>query len=238
MIYEYRLLPILSKKILSTYEINDYIEYWGNSNSIRSKVKETNNTKTSITVFLEYIPNTLNLLLEEKLQAGDESASKTISMIENDLNSTIEFMKKKGMVHFDATKNNLLTDGQRLYFADFGLTLSSTFNLSKKERDFFDKHQTYDKCQAIWFTYGKIHNVYQSMSKLVKVNSIKPKKVKEFFKCYHSIANRMEKFFIELRTDKSKTVPYPTDIFNSLCIEADLYKKNLDSKPLIKTYPI
>jgi hypothetical protein len=45
---------------------------------------------------------------------------------------------------FDAHFDNLLTDGRLVYFADFGLALSSEFELSAEEREFLSLHRDYD----------------------------------------------------------------------------------------------
>ena len=56
------------------------------------------------------------------------------------------FMSSRGLVHFDAHFDNILTDGRQLYFADFGLALSSRFDLSAAESDFLADHLAYDHC--------------------------------------------------------------------------------------------
>jgi len=229
LMYESRIIPMLPKKQLSTSQIETYTEYWGGSDSIRTKLNAINNSESAITLFVEYIPYTLDKWIDEQLKNGSEYASKTINMIENNLNQTIEFMNSKGMLHFDATRNNILTDGQRLYFSDFGLSIFSTFNLSKEENDFFNTHKNYDQCETLWFVCGKIHNFYQIMYGLEDSKRIyvKPAQIIKFLKCYSSIAMRMEKFFNALRADKTKTVPFPVDEFNMLCLEANINKNKL-----------
>ncbi|MBY0462788.1 MAG: hypothetical protein K2Q34_06375, partial [Alphaproteobacteria bacterium] len=41
---------------------------------------------------------------------------------------------------------NILTDEKSLYFSDFGLSLSLTFDLSSTEIEFFKNHIIYDQC--------------------------------------------------------------------------------------------
>ena len=67
-------------------------------------------------------------------------------MVERELVAGTSFMNSRGLLHFDAHFENILTDGQRLYFADYGLAISSGFELSQDEADFFDRHQAYDRC--------------------------------------------------------------------------------------------
>ena len=57
-------------------------------------------------------------------------------------------MSARGLVHFDAHFDNLLTDGRQVYFADFGLALSRDFELSAEEDAFLTDHLVYDRCYA------------------------------------------------------------------------------------------
>ncbi|MEU9881214.1 hypothetical protein [Streptomyces phaeochromogenes] len=60
-------------------------------------------------------------------------------------------MNSRGLIHFDAHFENILTDGRRLYFADYGLALSSGFGLSPEHARFFEQHRTYDRCYTITY---------------------------------------------------------------------------------------
>lgn len=58
---------------------------------------------------------------------------------------TIELMRRRGLLHFDLHWENVLTDGEQLYFADLGLAISETFDLAAKEGGFLTHHaSTYD----------------------------------------------------------------------------------------------
>ena len=50
-----------------------------------------------------------------------------------------------GRVHFDAHFQIILTDGSRLFFADYGLAISSQFELTPGETAFFAEHEGYDR---------------------------------------------------------------------------------------------
>ena len=65
-------------------------------------------------------------------------------MVERELTAGTAFMNSRGLLHLDAHFQNILTDGRRLYFADYGLALSSGFDLSPQEAAFFDQNQSYD----------------------------------------------------------------------------------------------
>lgn len=49
----------------------------------------------------------------------------------------------------DAHFNNILTDGNQLFLADYGLAMSNQFQLNADERQFFDQHQNFDICTVI-----------------------------------------------------------------------------------------
>ncbi|WP_063023936.1 hypothetical protein [Nocardia niwae] len=66
-------------------------------------------------------------------------------MVERELATGTAFMNSRGLLHLDAHFENILTDGQRLYFGDYGLALSCEFDLSPAEAAFFDQNQSYDR---------------------------------------------------------------------------------------------
>jgi hypothetical protein len=49
-----------------------------------------------------------------------------------------------GFADIDAHFHNILTDGDQVYFADFGLATCDDFDLSESERRFLDEHRDYD----------------------------------------------------------------------------------------------
>jgi hypothetical protein len=86
-------------------------------------------------------------LADEPPEAGLETA---IQRVYDQWRDTASFMNERGMLHFDLNANNVLTDGERLYVADFGLALCSDFDLSPAERAFFATHVLYDRCYVNW----------------------------------------------------------------------------------------
>ncbi|TLG09041.1 hypothetical protein FEK35_16145 [Nocardia cyriacigeorgica] len=60
-------------------------------------------------------------------------------------------VNSRGLLHLDAHFGNILTDGRRLYFADYGLALSSEFDLAPEESAFFDRNQSYDRCYTVTY---------------------------------------------------------------------------------------
>ena len=130
------------------------VQFWENSSSVRDRYIAIHNPAAEIIMFLEFVPHTLLNWLLDQYQISLETFDRSLTYIEESLNQTIAFMKKQGLIHFDTHFENILTDGHRLFFTDFGLALSSDFDLDEEEAHFLADHQDYDICRAsIGFTH-------------------------------------------------------------------------------------
>lgn len=146
LMYHWRVLP--GRRPALSADLSDLDKaaaYWGGGEGIRSRIAAIADAPASIALFLEYLPYNLHDWLAAQLRAGDEAADRACAMVEADLEAGTAFMNAHGLLHFDAHFGNILTDGQRLYFADFGLALSSRFELAEEEAAFFSRHRTYDR---------------------------------------------------------------------------------------------
>ena len=97
-----------------------------------------------MTLFLEHLPHSLPEWLER-----DAAANDAIAMVERELRHTVALMNTAGLFHFDAHLDNILTDGHRLYVADFGLATSTSFELSPTEWSFVAANASHDACHTI-----------------------------------------------------------------------------------------
>lgn len=128
--------------------LENYVEYWENNAAIRNRVDSLNKATMHITLFLEYIPYNLYNWLPDQIAHEGETAENAISLVNNQLQQTTQFMNARGLMHFDAHFKNILTDGKLLYLSDFGLALSQNFELSLAEIEFFKRHHYYDQAYA------------------------------------------------------------------------------------------
>jgi hypothetical protein len=146
LMYHWRVLPDSTPLPEELADIERAVAYWGAGSQVRRRIQALQQSSASIALFLEYIPENLHQWLGTRVEAGDEAVNWACAMVERELAAGTSFMNSRGLLHFDAHFENILTDGQRLYFADYGLALSSGFELSQDEAGFFDRHQTYDRC--------------------------------------------------------------------------------------------
>jgi hypothetical protein len=140
LMYHWRVLPDSTPLPKELADVDRAVAYWGGGSQALQQ------SSASLALFLEYIPQNLHQWLGQQVEAGGKAADLACVMVERGLEAGTSFMNSRGLLHFDAHFENILTDGRRLYFADFGLATSSRFALSQEEADFFDRHQTYDRC--------------------------------------------------------------------------------------------
>lgn len=150
LMYHWRVLPDRGRPLPEELaDVDRAVAHWGGGAEIRNRIEALQQSSAALMLFLEYIPQTLHDWLGVQMEADDEAAERACAMVESELRSGIAFMNARGLLHFDAHFENILTDGRRLFFADYGLAISSRFELTAEEADFFDRHRTYDQCYAV-----------------------------------------------------------------------------------------
>ncbi|MEQ4715610.1 protein kinase family protein [Nonomuraea sp. B19D2] len=149
LMYHWRVLPDTPPSLPEIMsDVEQTIAYWGGGQEVRERIEALQRSSASLVLFLEYFPHNLSDWLGTQLRAGDEAANAACELVERELEAGVSFMNANDLLHFDAHFLNLLTDGRRIYFADFGLAISSRFDLSPDQADFFHRHRTYDRCHT------------------------------------------------------------------------------------------
>ena len=110
-------------------------------------------------------------------------------------------MNDHGMLHFDLNTSNVLTDGEQVYAADFGLAVCADFDLSPAERAFFDSHRLYDRCYVTWAFVEWLAPEAEPPPDLTPALSALVDRCAP-------VADILRTFFKTLR-EESKTTPYP-----------------------------
>lgn len=127
--------------------IDGAVAHWEGSSAVRERLEAIGRSSSSLVLFLEHVPQTLAVWLGDRRETVPEGEDGSpYAWAEEILVQGADFMSSRGLVHFDAHFDNVLTDGRLVYFADFGLALSSDFELSRNEAEFLADHLAYDRC--------------------------------------------------------------------------------------------
>lgn len=204
-------------------DIEEISQYWENSSAIRKRIEALNNSSTNIVLFLEYIPQHLYQWLTVQIKKGGAIADSAVLAVDKQLKTTNAYMNSHELMHFDAHFENILTDGELLYFSDFGLALSSKFELSKTEHEFLMHHKTFDQaCAAVNLLHCIITALFGNERWEISLHEYIAGKRGELspaigaiVKQYAPIALEMDAFFQKLQKE-SKSTPYPANIIESL----------------------
>ncbi len=148
LMYHWRVLPDSPPEGFADEfgSIEVAVAHWEGSPAVRERLEAIGRSSSSLVVFLEHVPQTLATWLRGHRDAAQKSRDNSpYPWVEEALARGAAFMSSHGLVHFDAHFGNILTDGRLLYFADFGLALSSDFELSEAEAGFLSNHLAYDR---------------------------------------------------------------------------------------------
>ena len=130
-------------------DVERAVAYWEGCREVRERLLAMAHSSASVVVFMEYFPRTLHEWLGEKISRGGDAAESACLMADRNLQAMTSLMNSRGLLHFDAHFNNILTDGQRLYFTDFGLAMYARFDLSGVEARFLASHRSYDRSYTV-----------------------------------------------------------------------------------------
>ncbi len=222
LMYHWRILPGTSG---GQQELERAVKYWEGSSSIRNRLEAIAESSASLLLFLEYIPLTVRDWLTTRIAEGSPGSEAACAFVEKCLRIGTSFMLARGLLHFDAHFQNILTDGRRLYFADFGLAMSSRFELADDESEFFRRHRSYDQ------TYTATHAVNWLIGALDgsidrdglirecaggKKSADLPRWAADIVYRYAPLAAVMNEFYRKLQ-NVSRRTPYPTEAAALVC---------------------
>jgi len=148
ILYHWRVLPQPPQPVAAA-DLDSQVAYWEGSAAVRDRLTAIGESSAAVVLFMEHIPETVDSWLTERTARGGQAAASAYTMVDRGLRSVVDFLRSQGLLHFDAHFRNLLTDGQRVYFADFGLAVHSGFQLSAAESAFLRRHRDYDRCYTV-----------------------------------------------------------------------------------------
>jgi hypothetical protein len=159
LVHHWRVLPQTPHPMDPT-ELDRWVKHWDGDDAVRARLEAIGAASAAVIVFMEHFPLTVDEWLIQRTAAGDEEA---YAFVERALHEGVEFMRSQGLTHFDAHFHNLLTDGRRIYFADFGLAAHTGFDFDAAESEFHSRHHDYDR------VYTRSHLTRWLVSKLLDV---------------------------------------------------------------------
>ncbi|MBR8641118.1 protein kinase family protein [Streptomyces tuirus] len=228
LMYHWRVLPDGAPTLAEELaDVEKAVAYWGGSAAVRRRIEALQQSSASVALFLEYVPQTLHTWLTEQARAGDDALDRACSQVEKALAAGTSFMNSRGLLHFDAHFENILTDGRRLYFADYGLALSTRFDLTRTERDFYDRHSAYDRCYTAsylvnWLITALCGDDWEVRGGLIRAwaggrrPTAVPPGTAEILARHAPVAAVMTDFYRKLQLE-SRTTPYPGEALRRLC---------------------
>ncbi|MFF3173554.1 protein kinase family protein [Streptomyces sp. NPDC057900] len=148
LMYHWRVLPDSAPPDFTGQfgGIDGAVAHWEGSPAVRDRLEAIAGASASLVLFLEHVPQTLAAWLGERRAAAREGGEgPPYEWLDAALARGADFMGSRGFVHFDAHFGNILTDGHSIRFADFGLALSTGFELSAEESAFLAGHLAYDR---------------------------------------------------------------------------------------------
>ncbi len=145
LLHHWRLLPDEPRPLPPELaDVERTVAYWGGGRGVRERLEGLRAATTALTLFLEYVPDTLHGWLGARLRISDAAADAACALVDRELSALTSFLRERRLLHFDAHFHNILTDGRRLCLTDYGLAVSARFRLGHGERDFLAVHQDYD----------------------------------------------------------------------------------------------
>ncbi len=138
VLHHWRELPRqgLDSQPAGSPDIDCAIQFWGGSRAVETRLQALAGASTVVALFLEHVPFVLRGWLTDQLAAGAAQGAAAVRLVDQQLLPAVGHLRSRGVSHFDAHFDNVLTDGQRIYLSDFGLATSRHFQLDDAERDF------------------------------------------------------------------------------------------------------
>ncbi len=137
VLYHWRVLPVRPRITAEPSDVQAVVTALDGSTAVRERLEALRAASHSLILFYEHIPRPVTDWLRE------DPAGKA-EMFEQQLFEVVAFLRDRQLLHLDGQLGNMQTDGERIYFIDFGLATSPRFDLAAAERDFVATIATID----------------------------------------------------------------------------------------------
>ncbi|UOZ02901.1 hypothetical protein [Amycolatopsis sp. WQ 127309] len=201
----------LPRAPLPPAELERDVAFWHADPGVRRRLEALDASSTDLVLFLEHLPRTLA-----------EWPDAPVRFVDEELRRVTDFLAGQDVQHFDAHFANIVTDGGRLCLTDFGLTLSSRFELSDAETEFLAEHATHDRAYVLTHLVNRIVRPLRAWPHpRVRNDFVRdcaagrdvpelPPDAAALLRRYAPLATVVNDFYFALHGDSRKT-PYPAD---------------------------
>jgi hypothetical protein len=156
LLYHYRIIPFSGERPDVDMERHQrYVEYWNSNENIGRYMLARANVNYELALFLEHMPYAVEPWLRENPHK--------ISQVLEDLRNAVTFLRKNGIVHFDANFDNVLSDGEHAYLTDFGLVLDKRFTLTHDETLLLKQSAYYDYGEVLGSIGFLLYDIYAAL---------------------------------------------------------------------------
>lgn len=244
LMYHWRVVPLDRDVHVDEAELANYVTRWNSSAALDRYVRDRVAARHELVMFLEHIPHEMGTWLASNQHAVDD--------VLRQLFGTIAFLRRHGIVHFDAHFGNVVTDGALVRLTDFGLTLDQAFSLTDDERAFLCRHTHYDYGELMMSLAGYVlGHAYAALpeenrsalsSRLgvdaADINQLVTKAARRitdlgtqmrldpaFVRAivrYRDVIDFMSGFLSAMRSNPRKDTAYNDDVLRALLAEADV----------------
>ncbi|MEV4145611.1 hypothetical protein AB0J40_18205 [Amycolatopsis sp. NPDC049691] len=199
LLHHWRVLPGLPRP---GADIERDVAFWHGDAGVRRRLEALAGSTTDLVLVLEYLPHSLAEWPGQDLP------------LERELRHITEFLAGQGVQHFDAHFANIVTDGERLYLTDFGLTVSSRFELSEAEAGFLADHADHDRAYVLTHLVNRVVRGLRPWPDARTRNAFVRERAAEhpapLLRRYAPLAAVVNDFYFALHTESRKTL-YPRD---------------------------
>jgi hypothetical protein len=157
LLYHYRVLRFSGERPKVDMERHQrYIEYWNGNENIGRYMLARSHANYELALFIEHFPYPVEPWLRENPHK--------LGQVLEDLRDAVTFLRKHGIVHFDANFDNVLSDGQHAYLTDFGLVLDKNFTLTQDEALFLKQNAYYDYSEILGSVGFMFYDLYDALT--------------------------------------------------------------------------
>jgi hypothetical protein len=137
LLHHWRVLPGRPDTAAEHADIDAVVAALDGSPAVRTRLEALAAASRSLVLFSEYVPHPLRGWLNEDPVGKADT-------VERQLDGIVAFLRDRELLHLDGHVENMRTDGERIYLADFGLATSPRFELTAAEREFVRRNASHD----------------------------------------------------------------------------------------------